>query len=182
MIRGTLVALVSATLALAAVAAPTACIIPSISQNTDAGAAASSDAGAATAATAAPAAAQGASCTQLNATTALCQFISICPTLTLSTTVFPQCGFRIHGTAIDPECLCDNEYLCPIGNSPTSCAEAAAESTGDVTYDSVCQQYLTGHCTDLNAGTGAGSTTTTACQTCVNGCSNVPSCIEACGC
>jgi hypothetical protein len=194
MIRGTLAALVSATLVLAALAAPSACIVPSISQNTDAGtaAASSSDAGATATATAA----QGASCTQINATTSLCQFINLCPTLTLNTSVFPQCGFRIHGDAIDPECFCDNEYLCPIG-SPTTCAEAATESTGDVTYDSVCQQYLTGHCTDLNAAasagststgststgsTSTGSTTTAACQSCLTNCANVPACIEACGC
>ena len=44
--------------------------------------------------------------------------------LALTRRCFPQCGFRIHGDAIDPECLCDNQYLCPIGH-PTTCAEAA---------------------------------------------------------
>jgi hypothetical protein len=181
MLRGTIAVLVSSTLALAALTAP-ACVVPTISQNsTDAGAAApaaSAADGGTTAATTAPAAATGTSCTQINATTSLCQTISTCPGLTLNAQVFPQCGFRIHGTAIDPECYCQNEYLCPIG-SPTTCAEAATESTGDVNYDSVCEESVQqGRCTDL----GAGATTSAACASCVQACDNVPACVEACGC
>jgi hypothetical protein len=55
------------------------------------------------------------------------------------------------------------------------------DSSGDVTYDSVCQQALTGGCQDLGTSSTS-SSTSAACQTCVNACDNVPSCIEACGC
>ena len=100
----------------------------------------------------------------------------------LNAQTFPECGFHISGTNIDPECLCDGHYLCPIGH-PTSCDQAAAAASGDTTYDSVCEQEVTGGCTDLTAGTSSGgSTTTAACQTCVNNCDNVPSCVDACGC
>jgi hypothetical protein len=154
-------------------AAP-ACVLPSISTG-------SADAGPATPAAAADAGAaatEGASCTQVSATIALCQYISSCPSLALSAKVFAQCGFHVHGDAIDPECLCGTS-LCPIGH-PTTCAEAAALSTGDVNYDSVCEQATVGGCTDLGAATGTG--TSSACQTCVANCDNVPSCIDACGC
>jgi hypothetical protein len=170
---------VPAALTLPVLAAP-ACIVPSISTGSDdAGAAATgSDAGA----TAASTAVTGASCTTITSSISLCQSISSCPSLALNPQVFPECGFRIHGTAVDPECLCDNEYLCPIGH-PTTCAEAATDSSGDVNYDSVCQQEVTGGCQDLTgASTGTGSSSSTACQMCVNACDNVPSCIDACGC
>jgi hypothetical protein len=151
-----------------------ACVIPDISTGADAGSSAaassSEDAGASGSSTT-----KGASCTQVSSTISLCLYISSCPNLILNPQVFPSCGFRIHGDAIDPECLCGN-YICPIG-SPTSCSEAAADSSGDVNYDSVCEQSVDGHCTAL--GTGGSSS---ACETCVQNCDNVPSCVEACGC
>jgi len=186
------VALLSASfpvvVALAAPFATPACVVPSIAEN-DAGsssAASSSgeDGGAATAATV-----QGASCTQLSASISLCLAISSCPNLVLNPQVFPECGFRIHGTAIDPECVCGN-YLCPIG-VPTTCAEAASEASGDATYDSVCEQSVEGSCLQLNAtGSSGGSgssgsssgSSTSACQQCIQSCDNVPSCIDACVC
>jgi len=156
-----------------------ACIIPSISSSSDAGtaaaAAASADAGTTTTPTV-----QGASCTQVSTSIAICLYISSCPNLVLNPQVFPQCGFRIHGDAIDPECLCGN-YLCPIG-SPASCTEAATEASGDTNYDSVCEQSVEGHCLDLTAAGSSGTTSPTACQTCIAGCDNVPSCVDACGC
>ena len=162
----------------AAMLASAACIVPSISQNgADAGAAAtsaSSDAGG-------TATVKGATCTQITSSISLCEFISACPTLSLNPQVFPQCGFRIHGSAIDPECLCQNQYLCPVG-TPTTCTEAAQAAGGDTTYDSVCAQALTGHCQDLTAGTGTGGATSAACKTCIANCDNVPSCIDACAC
>jgi hypothetical protein len=157
-----------------------ACVIPSISQNVDSGtaatAAASGDAGATTTVPAV----QGASCTQITASISICQYISSCPTLVLNPQVFPQCGFRIHGDAIDPECLCGN-YLCPIG-VPTTCTEAATLASGDTTYDSVCQQSVEGHCTDLSAAGTTGTMSPSACQTCMLNCDNVPACVDACGC
>jgi len=176
MTREALAVLFPVALAVGILASP-ACVIPNISQNSeDAGSApaASEDAGASTTV-------RGATCTQITSSISLCEFISSCPTFSLNTSVFPQCGFRIHGTAIDPECLCQNEYLCPVGH-PTTCTEAAQAAGGDTNYDSVCQQVVTGGCQDLTAGTGAGSTTTAACQSCVNSCDNVPSCIDSCGC
>jgi hypothetical protein len=173
----TISSLVPVALALAGIASP-ACVLPDITQNVaDAGASPSSSGDSATT----PAAVKGASCTQITSSISLCQFISSCPNLSLNVQVFPQCGFRIHGSAIDPECLCGNQYLCPIGK-PTTCAEAATAASGDTNYDSVCAQSTTGGCQDLTATSGGGGATSAACQTCVNNCDNVPSCIDACGC
>jgi hypothetical protein len=178
-------ALLPAVVLLAAPLATPACVIPSISA-TDAGASPAATSSAEDASSSAPSAVQGASCTQLSPTVLLCLYISSCPSLVLNPQVFPQCGFRIYGNAIDPECLCGN-YLCPIGSAST-CSEAATEASGDTNYDSVCEQSVTGHCLDLNAsgssssGSSSGSTTNPACQTCVQNCDNVPACIDACGC
>jgi hypothetical protein len=181
MIRATLATSVSLAFVLPLLAAP-ACIVPSISSGSDAGSseATSSDGGTST--STASTTPTGTSCTAITASISLCQTISSCPSLALSTQIFPECGFRINGSAIDPECLCDSEYLCPIGH-PATCAEAVTDSSGDVNYDSVCEQEVSGGCTDLTAGSTSSSTTTSAaCQSCVNACDNVPTCLDACGC
>ena len=108
-------------------------------------------------AAAASTAVQGASCTAITANISLCQYISSCPSLALNAQIFPQCGFRIHGDAIDPECLCDGHYLCPIGHS-TTCSAAAAAASGDTTYDSVCEQSVTGTASTSPAGARAVAT------------------------
>jgi hypothetical protein len=155
-----------------------ACVIPDISTGADAGSSsASSSSSSGAGGGSSSATTTGASCTQVSSSISLCLYISSCPNLILDPKVFPSCGFRIHGDAIDPECLCGNT-ICPIG-APTSCSEAAADTSGDVTYDSVCEQSVEGHCTALGTG---GSSTSSACETCVQNCDNVPSCVEACGC
>jgi hypothetical protein len=169
--RAILAALASGASMLALVASP-ACVVPSISTSEDAGATATATSDAASSTVV-----QGASCTAVSASVSLCQYISACPTLTLSTKVFPECGFWIHGSAIDPECFCQNEYLCPIGH-PLTCAAAATAAGGDTDYDSVCQQALSGGCQDLATTTGPSA----ACQSCITACDNVPACIDACGC
>ncbi len=181
--RAAFAALASSTLVLAVLSGP-GCVIPTITQNTDAGASSSSSSssgGDGGSGSAAAAAATGTNCTQITSTISLCQTISSCPNLTRNPKTLPQCGFRIHGAAIDPECYCQNQYLCPVG-APTTCTEAAAETTGDVNYDSVCEEAVQGRCTDLSATGGTGSGTSAACQSCVSACDNVPACIEACGC
>jgi hypothetical protein len=154
-----------------------ACVIPDISTNADAGSSSAASSSNEDAGASGAGSTKGASCTQVSSTISLCLYISSCPNLILNPKVFPSCGFRIHGDAIDPECLCGN-YICPIG-APTSCSEAAADYSGDVTYDSVCEQSVEGRCTALGTG---GSSTSSACETCVQNCDNVPSCVEACGC
>jgi hypothetical protein len=185
------VALLSACLpvavALVAPFATPACVVPSPAEN-DAGSSSSASSGSGEDAGASAASVVGSGCTQLTASISLCASISSCPGLALNAQVFPQCGFRIHGTAIDPECVCGTA-LCPIG-VPTTCAEAAAEASGDTTYDSVCEQSVEGSCLPLNAGSSgsggsgasSGSGTSTACQQCIQNCDNVPSCIDACNC
>ncbi|HEY2513578.1 MAG TPA: hypothetical protein VGI39_22070, partial [Polyangiaceae bacterium] len=153
------------------------CIVPSISTGAaDGGSSSSSsssdDAGSPTAVT-------GTGCAAVTSTVTLCQTISLCPSLTLNAKVFPQCGFRIHDQAIDPECICGNQ-LCPIG-APTTCTEASQLSSGDVNYDSVCQEANVGQCTSLSTGSSSGGTST-ACQMCIANCDNVPTCVDGCPC
>ena len=80
------------------------------------------------------------------------QYISSCPSLVLNAQVFPQCGFRIHGTAIDPECLCQQRV--PLPDRPPDHVRARPRRTRAATsnYDSVCQQAVTGGCEDLHRG------------------------------
>ncbi|CAN5400985.1 hypothetical protein BH09MYX1_BH09MYX1_12970 [soil metagenome] len=88
---------------------------------------------------------QGADCGQDPYTgVTLCSAISTCPTIYVDYDLYPECGFRIHGSVIDLECACYGK-LCPIGVT-TSCTEAANLLASQSQY-SVCAQINEGRCT-----------------------------------
>jgi hypothetical protein len=119
----------------------------------------------------------GADCTTVATGVTLCAAVSACPSYELDPRLFPHCGFRIAGSALDLECYCTG-ILCPIGVA-TSCADVAT-LVRDQTEDTVCAEEGLGLCTSL-----AGSTTggTGSCNpTCTDGCGNTPACRQACGC
>jgi hypothetical protein len=135
------------------------------------------------------ASATGSGCTvQTAAGTPLCEAISVCPSVVVDPSVYPTCGFRIRGAAIDLECEC-NGYLCPIGTA-TDCSDAAsllAQQNSNV----VCSHASEGSCileTGTASPTDGGTITTTSgpsssCDTtCEATCVNDPNCIQACGC
>ena len=136
----------------------------------DAGVGASSDAGA-------DAGIEGADCIPLGGAT-LCTATSMCPELVVDHDLFPNCGFRIRGGAVDIQCACD-DALCPLG-TPTTCAEAAQllESQSEL---SVCAQAADGRCTAVKASSA--STQSTTCDpSCRAECGNDPTCLKLCGC
>jgi hypothetical protein len=106
----------------------------------------------------------------------LCRGISTCPSLAIDVDQFPDCGFRIHGEAIDPECLC-NGALCPMG-APATC-EQARRLLASQTEVAVCQQVSEGRCLELSAHDAGASGCDKACA---GECGGDPSCIELCGC
>jgi hypothetical protein len=121
----------------------------------------------------------------------LCAGTSECPGIIVNSSVFPECGFYISGTALDLECLCAT-YLCPMGAAPT-CATAASILAG-TDEGNVCAEINDNGCAQLtvsgSGGTGgsggsggsggmdAGSCT----MACQSMCAGEPDCLEACGC
>jgi hypothetical protein len=139
---------------------------------------AASDSGAATTTTT-PTAATGSGCTSdLGGGTILCSGISLCSGLAVDHDQFPDCGFRINGTALDLECDCDGQ-LCTLG-VPATCA-AASQILSDQTEVVACEAVNNGTCTMLTP-TGTGTTSGTCDQECESQCAGAPSCIQLCGC
>jgi hypothetical protein len=125
-----------------------------------------------------PTAATGSGCTSdLGGGTILCTGISLCSGLTVDHDAFPDCGFRINGTALDLECDCDGQ-LCPLGE-PTTCA-AAQQLLSDQTEVVACEAVNNGTCMMLG-GTGTGTSSTCDLE-CESQCGGSPSCIQLCGC
>jgi hypothetical protein len=157
-----------------------ACIqLPGITDS-DAGSAAASGDAAAT--SDAGSAVTGSGCTQdLGGGAVLCTATSECAGLTVDHDKFPNCGFRIHGTAIVIECVCDNQ-LCPLG-VPTSCTQAK-DMLDTQTEVQVCAQVNDGRCSALTSGqqTGAGAPPSSCDKACAGECGGNPSCLQICGC
>jgi hypothetical protein len=150
--------------------------------NQGAGADAGAEAGA-SAASSSGAQPQGAGCGAESTTGAtLCTAISLCPTLQVDHDVYPNCGFRIRGQAIDLECAC-NGALCPIG-APASCQQAA-QLLQDQTELQVCSQVNEGRCTTPTpqaSSSSASSSGSTCDRTCAGECGGDPGCVKLCGC
>ena len=125
---------------------------------------------------------QGAGCGAESTTGAtLCTAISLCPTVAVDHDVYPNCGFRIHGQAIDLECAC-NGALCPIG-APTTCAQAAQLLSGQTELQ-VCSQVNEGRCTTPTPASSSSSSSGsgTCDRTCAGECGGDPGCVRLCGC
>ena len=123
-------------------------------------------------------AATGSGCTSdLGGGTILCTSISLCAGLAVDHDAFPDCGFRINGTALDLECDCDGQ-LCPLGE-PTTCA-AAEQILSDQSEIVACEAVNNGSCATLGA---ADAGTSSSCDVeCESQCGGAPTCIQLCGC
>lgn len=123
---------------------------------------------------------QGGGCAvDANTGVTLCTTLSACAGFAIDHEVFPDCGFRVNGTAIDVECSCSGQ-LCPLGTT-TTCADAQS-LLGQVTEQVVCSQISDGRCVDHTTKTTvppSNSTCDTACRT---DCGGDPTCLVACGC
>lgn len=105
----------------------------------------------------------------------LCAQISFCPEVRVDRDQFPDCGFRIHGDAIDLECGCQGA-LCSMGSAAT-CQQAAALLAGQ-TEPGVCTQVSEGRCFGQPVPGGS----STCDHGCAADCAGVPSCLQMCGC
>lgn len=142
------------------------------------GASAARDAGAAHDAPSGP---TGSGCTgDLGGGLILCTGTSECSGVAVDHDKHPNCGFRVRGTALDIECICDNQ-LCPLG-LPTTCTQAT-DMLETQTEAQVCQQINEGRCVPIGATGDAGKPSTGTCdKTCAGECGGDPSCIQICGC
>ena len=156
-----------------------ACAIPGVNTGSDAG---PSDGGASSSSDGGNAAAVGSNCAQVAAGLALCTGISVCgTTIAVDHDVYPDCGFRIKGTVLDLECVCNGDSVCPIGVA-TDCA-SAYQLLQNQTQQTVCQQVAEGRCTSTTPGGTTGGTSSSTCdKTCESECAGNPTCIQQCGC
>lgn len=168
-----------AAAAVLALALPACVQLPGLSDGDAGASSASGDAGATT--DAGPAV-TGTGCTQdLGGGAVLCTETSECKGLTVDHDKFPNCGFRIHGTAIVIECVCDNQ-LCPLG-VPTNCTQAK-DMLDTQNEAQVCGQINEGRCAPLSSPSqpGAGAPPSSCDKACAGECGGDPSCIQICGC
>lgn len=108
---------------------------------------------------------------------ALCLGISSCPGVHVDPDQFPECGYRIMGSAIDLECLC-GDALCPLG-AAASCLDARA-LLSEQSAQGVCAGIAEGRCTTLSETSNRASPSCD--QQCRAQCSGVPGCLTLCGC
>jgi len=107
----------------------------------------------------------------------LCLGISSCPSARVDPDQFPDCGYRIAGSAIDLECLC-GDSLCPMG-SAASCLDAKA-LLAEQSAQTVCAGVGEGRCQIVQQTSRSSSSTCD--RDCRAQCSGVPGCVTLCGC
>jgi hypothetical protein len=124
--------------------------------------------------------AQGTNCgTDPDTSAVLCLGSTVCPGLTMDTSVFPGCGFRVNGAAVDIECSCSG-WLCPLG--ATSCSDAQSKMMAE-NYSVVCSQLGTAACVQGKPVASSSSSSGGTCDTtCRDECAGEPNCIQLCGC
>jgi hypothetical protein len=128
-------------------------------------------------------AAQGVDCgTDPDTSAILCLQNTICSGITVDSSVYPGCGFRVSGTVVDIECSCSG-YLCPLGAS--TCAEATTMLAAE-NYSQVCAPASTGNCAQGTPVATSGGTATSgggSCDAqCRADCGADINCIQGCGC
>ncbi len=128
-------------------------------------------------------ASQGVDCgTDPNTSAILCLQNTLCAGITVDSSAYPGCGFRVNGTVVDIECSCSG-YLCPLG--ATTCAEATTMLAAS-NYSQVCAPAATGNCAQGTPVASSGATTTSgggSCDAqCRADCGADLNCIQGCGC
>lgn len=113
-----------------------------------------------------------------SSTLELCRETSECPGLVVDSDLYPRCGFRVRGGAVDLVCACDDS-LCAMG-AYTSCAQARALLEGQSEL-AVCMQVAEGRCAALPTGTSQPAAS--GCdRVCLSECGGGAGCAEMCGC
>jgi hypothetical protein len=123
--------------------------------------------------------------TDPNTGAVLCLGNTLCTGITVDSSVFPGCGFRITGEVVDIECSC-NGYLCPLG--ATTCADATTK-LGSENLGIVCEALSTNGCVQgtapaasTAAASSSGGSSSTCDTECRDECAGEPTCIQNCGC
>jgi hypothetical protein len=116
----------------------------------------------------------GSNCTAVTQNYTICADVSLCPGVEISPYTFPNCGYSVHGNAIDPECLCSGS-MCPMG-APATCDDMQAILMA-TNIEAVCAALSAGHCTNLGS-----LGTPSSCQQCKTNCDGNVMCLQNCGC
>lgn len=111
-------------------------------------------------------------------TTQLCRVTSLCPKVVVDGNRFPNCGFRIRGTVVDLQCVCNGESLCPMG-TPSTCQQAA-ELLASQSELATCTQVMEGRCTSL--GPAKTPKASDCDRICAADCGTDALCRQSCGC
>jgi hypothetical protein len=119
-----------------------------------------------------------------NTGTTLCRVTSMCPKVVVDPQAFPDCGFRIRGSAVDLVCGCGTS-ICPMGIF-TTCAQATSLLASQ-TQGQVCTQLAEGRCNEVPSSSSSGSTSSSggssACdKQCMHECGGGPGCASLCNC
>jgi hypothetical protein len=77
----------------------------------------------------------------------LCRATSLCPTVYVDETLYPDCGFRVTGNTAQLLCLCNGEQLCP-GVAAVRCTDFATFLNQNSEL-SVCSRVADGLCSSI---------------------------------
>jgi len=112
----------------------------------------------------------------------LCGATTACPSLSVDTRSFPNCGFYTLQAPFEIDCVCFGNYLCPVGTAST--CQNVSTLFANTTLTDVCNGVSTGNCKQATGSStaGTGGRTSTCDQACYQSCVGSPACIVACGC
>lgn len=77
----------------------------------------------------------------------LCRATSLCPTVYVDETLYPDCGFRVIGNSAQLLCLCNGEQLCP-GVAAVRCTDYATFLNQNSEL-SICSRVADGLCSSI---------------------------------
>ncbi len=121
----------------------------------------------------------------------LCRATAQCPDVVVDSEAFPDCGFRIRGSAVDLVCAC-GQSLCPMGAYVT-CDQAAKLLVGQ-TETAICAQVADGRCSEITSSSTSSSSSSTSSSSsssssgstcdkqCLAECGGGAACASVCGC
>ncbi|HEY8075175.1 MAG TPA: hypothetical protein VIF62_13720, partial [Labilithrix sp.] len=95
----------------------------------------------------------------MNTGITLCRETAQCANVVVDGTAFPDCGFRIRGSAVDLVCACQSS-LCPMGAFVT-CDQAAKLLVGQ-TEASICAQVADGRCSEITSSSSSSTSSSSS--------------------
>jgi hypothetical protein len=128
-----------------------------------------------------------------NTSLVLCRATAQCPNVVVDSEAFPDCGYRVRGSAVDLVCACGTS-ICPMGAYVT-CAQAAQLLTSQ-TETAICQQVAEGKCAEIDSSSSSSSTSSSTSssstssssggsgcdKSCLSDCGGGEACASVCGC